>query len=324
MSGTERVIEPVKEKIARFRLALDGRSIPMGIGCAWLNQSSTNGEDSLGLLRRAYDEGFRFFDTSSDYGDSEEIVGELLRGVDRKTVFLSTKSPYYGKAEGETAAFPKFRDAFFRSFDRLGVDHIELYLVHDTENIQICEHSVLPFLREQQEKGLIDYIGLGTRSLQAHREGICEGEVQAAEGYLTYGLLKRSAADTIRMAARHGVAWINASPLFFGLVKGCVPEEEARHFTTGRYRLYRFGQKMRALCEEMGVDVVAAALQYALMEPDVDMVLNGIRRASNLDSTLRALRTPIYPDQWAKIYALQNAEVCMDVEDSVMKPLETV
>lgn len=317
MNGTERAAEPIKEKISRFRLELDGRSIPMGVGCAWLEDATRDGSDAQGLLSRCYDEGFRFFDSASDYGISEDVLGGFLRGVDRKTVFLSTKSPYRGKEEGEETAFPKFRDAFFRSFDRMGVDHIDLYLVHDTNSVQICEHRVLPFLREQQEKGLIDYIGLGTRSLQAHREAICEGAVQAAEGYLSYGLLKRSASDTIRLAASHGAAWINASPLFFGLVKGSVTEETALSFSPGRLRLFRTGQKMRALCGEMGVDVVAAALQYALMDPDVDMVLNGIRRASNIDSTLRALRTPIYPDQWAKIYALQDADPCMDVEDAV-------
>ncbi len=318
MEGITRTVEPIKEKISRFRLEMDGRSIPVGIGCAWLQQADRDGEDAPGLLRRCYDEGFRFFDTSSDYGISEDVLGELLRSVDRKTVFLSTKSPYRAKTEGEGSAFSKFRDAFFRSFDRMGVDHIDLYLVHDTDNAQICERSVFPFLREQQEKGLIDYIGLGTRSLQAHREAICEGEVQAAENYVSYGLLKRSAADTIRMAARHGTAWINASPLFFGLVKGSVPEEEAERFSWGRLRTYRFAQKMRALCGEMGVDVIAAALQYALMEPDVDMVLNGIRRPSNIDSTLRALRTPIYPDQWSKIYSLQNSDPCTDIEDSAV------
>lgn len=317
MRSEERDILPIKERIAQFRMTLDGRSIPIGVGCAWMTDCIKDGNDAPALLRRCYDEGFRFFDTASDYGDSEDVVGAFLRGIDRKSVFLSTKSPYYGKTLGAEEAFPKFREAFYRSFDRLGTEHIDLYLIHDTNNIQICEKEVLPFLQEQREKGLIDYFGMGTRSLQAHEEGICTGAIQASENYLTYSILKRSAAGVIRMAAEHGVAWINASPLHFGKLKDEDPLAQAAVSTGGRRREWEMAAKMQALCREMGVDIIAAALQYSLLNPDVDMSLNGIRRPSNLESTLRALRTPIYPDQWARIFSMQRTDPCMEIEDAL-------
>ena len=314
MEQTARDRLPIKEQIARHRWKLDNRSIPMGIGCAEVSEYYGKGSEGADLLLRCYDEGFRYFDTSRSYGNSELVVGQFLRQIDRKTIFLSTKSHFRPRDFG-AEAFARFRQNFFESFERLGTDHIDLFLIHDTDNAEICEKEIVPFLKEQREKGLIDYIGMGTRSLQAQIEGICTGALDASESYLTYSILKRSAAEAIRIAARKGTAWINASQLHFGVMKKADPLAEAANSVGGRRRELEMAWKMRTLCDGMGVDLIAAALQYSLLNPDVDMVLNGIHRASNIDSTLRAMRTPIFPDQWAKIFALQATDPCMEIED---------
>jgi hypothetical protein len=47
-------------------------------------------------------------------------------------------------------------------------------------------------------------------------------------------------------------------------------------------------------------------LQYSLLNPDVDITLNGIASPGNLESTIYAMNQTIYPEQWAAIYALQR------------------
>ncbi len=314
MEQTKREILPIKEQIARHRWKLDNRSIPMGIGCAEVSEYYGKGSEGSDLLLRCYEEGFRYFDTSRSYGNSELVVGEFLRQIDRKTIFLSTKSHFRPRDFG-AEAFPRFRQNFRESFERLGVDHIDLFLIHDTDNIEICEKEVVPFHREQREKGLIDYIGLGTHSLQAQIEGIASGALDASESFLTYSLLKRSAVSAVRLAAQKGTAWINASQLHFGVLKLEDPLAEAENAVGSRRRELEMAAKMRGLCREMGVNLISAALQYSLLEPDVDVVLNGIHRAANIDSTIRAMREVIYPDQWAKIFAMQRTDPCMEIED---------
>ncbi len=314
MEQTKREILPIKEKIARHRWKLDNRSIPMGIGCAEVSEYYGKGSEGSDLLLRCYDEGFRYFDTSRSYGNSELVVGDFLRQIDRKSIFLSTKSHFRPRDFG-AEAFLRFQKNFFESFERLGTDHIDLFLIHDTENIEICEKEIIPFLREQREKGLVDYIGMGTRSIQAQIEGISSGALDASESYLTYSILKRSAVNAIRLAARKGTAWINASQLHFGVLKLEDPMREAKGASAARRRELEMAAKMQALCGEMGVNIISAALQYSLLDPDVDVVLNGVHRASNIDSTIRAMRDVIYPDQWAKIFALQRTDPCMEIED---------
>ena len=58
------------------------------------------------ILRKAYEGGFRFFDTARAYSDSEEKLGEALSDV-RKEIFISTKTmakdPEKMKADLETS-----------------------------------------------------------------------------------------------------------------------------------------------------------------------------------------------------------------------------
>jgi len=314
MAENKREILPIKEKIAQHRWNFEGRSIPMGIGCAWVSEYYNESDEGVRLLDRAYEEGFRYFDTSRSYGSSELVVGEFLKHIDRKSIFLSTKSHFQPHMLG-AAAFSRFRQNFFESFERLGVDHIDLFLIHDTEQIDSCWKDVIPFLREQKEKGLIDYIGLGTRRLGAHREAILTGAIDASEAYLTYSLLKRSAESTIQLAASKNNAYINASLLHFGVIKDKeLPEKIAK--TTGHHRQELVNSlKMQELCKEMGVDIVAASLQFSMLNPDVDIVLNGIHRMSNIDSTIRSMREVIYPDQWRRIFELQRQDPCMFEEN---------
>jgi diketogulonate reductase-like aldo/keto reductase len=68
---------PVKEKIRQYRWNFEGRSIPMGVGCAWV--SADNEDDGLQVLLKSYEAGFRYYDTSRRYGESELVVGRAYR-----------------------------------------------------------------------------------------------------------------------------------------------------------------------------------------------------------------------------------------------------
>jgi aryl-alcohol dehydrogenase-like predicted oxidoreductase len=167
-----REITPIKERIAQFLWDFEGRKIRFGVGGAWVADNWNVDDSGMRMLMRCYEEGFRYFDTSRDYGESERVFGEFIKRIDRKSIFLSTKSYFPFNNKEVADPFQYFKDNFYQSFERLHTDHIDLFLIHDTENIDVCTREVIPFLREQRDKGLIDYIGLGTRSIQAHKEAI--------------------------------------------------------------------------------------------------------------------------------------------------------
>jgi diketogulonate reductase-like aldo/keto reductase len=103
---------------SRVRTLADGHSIPLlGLGAAFPNGSTT-----VNAVRWALELGYRHIDTAQMYGN-EESVGRALKesGVPRAEVFITTKFWPDGSDPVEEAQ---------RSLQRLGVDYVDLYLVH--------------------------------------------------------------------------------------------------------------------------------------------------------------------------------------------------
>jgi 2,5-diketo-D-gluconate reductase A len=82
-------------------------------------------EDTAETVRRALDAGYRSIDTAAAYGN-EEGVGEGLRSaeVPCEDVFVTTK--LWNRDQGAGSA-PR---AFEASLERLGLDYVDLYLIH--------------------------------------------------------------------------------------------------------------------------------------------------------------------------------------------------
>ena len=192
-----------------------------------------------------------------------------------------------------------------------------MFQVHDTNNFLVCQEKVIPFLLERKKEGLIDYIGMGTRSQVAHCQAILSGVVDSSLSYLDYNLLKLSAKKTIELARLNQTAFINASVFLYGIFKEQDPLRAGQPFYDAALPLRQFARKMMALCQRIGVDPIVASLQFALLNPDIDLTLVGIKRMDNLASTLQALDACIHPEQWAAIFRLQRECANIEIEDEL-------
>jgi 2,5-diketo-D-gluconate reductase A len=103
----------------RSRVLADGNEIPLlGLG-VW---QVPNGPKCVNAVRWALEAGYRHIDTAQAYGN-EKSVGQGLResGVPREEVFITTK--FYPSNQDPVAAIAK-------SVNRLGVDRVDLYIIH--------------------------------------------------------------------------------------------------------------------------------------------------------------------------------------------------
>jgi diketogulonate reductase-like aldo/keto reductase len=103
----------------RARVLADGNQVPMlGLG-VW---QIPNGAECVKAVRWALELGYRHIDTAQAYGN-EESVGQGLRdsGVPRDQVFITTKF-FPGRQDPVAEAEESLR--------RLGVDQVDLYVVH--------------------------------------------------------------------------------------------------------------------------------------------------------------------------------------------------
>ncbi|KAI0759959.1 Aldo/keto reductase [Trametes elegans] len=99
-----------------------GYKVPsVGIGC-WMG-SPGGGETVEQMCKTALQAGYRHIDTAYGYGN-EEYVGKAIResGVPRSDIFLVTKLP--------NQHHHKVGASFAESLAKLGVDYVDLYLMH--------------------------------------------------------------------------------------------------------------------------------------------------------------------------------------------------
>ena len=142
----------------------DGVSIPLiGFG-TW----QLDGDDAYNGVRAALDIGYRHIDTATAY-DNEDQVGAAVRdsGVGRENVFITTKCPP-GNAGREAQTLD-------RSLKDLGVDFVDLWLVHWPPNGQA---------RPDMWKAFIDALDQGkTRAIGVSNYSIAQiDELVAATG----------------------------------------------------------------------------------------------------------------------------------------------
>jgi diketogulonate reductase-like aldo/keto reductase len=142
----------------------DGATLPaIGFGTYPLT-----GEEGIEAIRSAIDAGYRLLDTAVNYGNEEE-VGEAVRrsGVPRDELLLTSKLPGRHHAYDEAVASTK------ESLTRLGVDHLDLHLIHWPNpgvGLYVEAWQALVDLREQ---GLVRSIGVSNFT-EAHLARIIE------------------------------------------------------------------------------------------------------------------------------------------------------
>jgi 2,5-diketo-D-gluconate reductase A len=113
-----------------------------------------NGPECVNAVRWALEAGYRHIDTAQAYGN-EESVGRALRasGVPRKDVFVTTKF------------YPAHRDPVAeaeQSLRRLGVDQVDLYIVHWPQGGPTW---AWPGMEEAQRRGYASSIGVSNFSV---------------------------------------------------------------------------------------------------------------------------------------------------------------
>jgi 2,5-diketo-D-gluconate reductase A len=99
----------------------NGVAIPqLGLGTARLPD-----EETRRIVREALEVGYRFVDTAASY-ENERGVGQGIAdsGLHREEVFVSTK------LRGRDQGFDSVKQALRSSLDRLGLDVVDLYLIH--------------------------------------------------------------------------------------------------------------------------------------------------------------------------------------------------
>jgi diketogulonate reductase-like aldo/keto reductase len=160
----------------RARVLADGHEMPLlGIG-VWQVRP---GRDTENSVRWALELGYRHIDTAQAYGN-EESVGKAIRdsGVPREDIFIATKF-YPGSSDPEAEAE--------RSLRRLGVDEVDLYLIHWPQGGPTW---AWPGMERAHDRGLARSIGISNFNVDQLEAVIAEATVPPVVNQIQFNPFK--------------------------------------------------------------------------------------------------------------------------------------
>jgi diketogulonate reductase-like aldo/keto reductase len=220
----------------RARVLGDGNEIPLlGLG-VW---QVPNSRECVDAVRWALELGYRHIDTAQAYGN-EESVGQGLResGVPREEVFITTKF------------FPRRKDPVAeaeRSTQRLGVDCVDLYLIHWPEGGPTW---AWPGMEEARETGYARSIGVSNFAVDDFRQLLARVTVTPAVDQVQFSPYEYRKA-LLDACGENGIALEAYSPLGTGrhLASEAVVRIARRHGRTPAQVLLRW-------CIERSIPVI--------------------------------------------------------------------
>jgi diketogulonate reductase-like aldo/keto reductase len=185
----------------RARVLADGHQMPMlGLG-VW---QVPDGAETVNAVRWALDLGYRHIDTAQAYGN-EESVGRALRdsAVPRSEVFITTKF-YPGRKDPAAEAEKSLR--------RLGVDQVDLYIVHWPRGGPVW---AWPGMERARELGLARSVGVSNFGARELHEVMTAATIPPVVNQVQFSALqyRRALLDDCR---RQNVALEAYSPLGTG------------------------------------------------------------------------------------------------------------
>jgi 2,5-diketo-D-gluconate reductase A len=186
----------------------DQHSMPvLGLGVAELSDQETER-----AVTAALEAGYRLIDTAAAYGN-EEAVGRAIgaSGIPRDELFVTTKV-----ATGDQG-YSTTKEAFKRSLERLGLDYVDLYLVHWPAAALGKYMDTYGALQILQQDGLARSIGV-CNFLEDHLQTIIDLTYSspAVNQIELHPLLNQ--ADLRRFGADNGIVTEAYSPLGVGNV----------------------------------------------------------------------------------------------------------
>jgi aryl-alcohol dehydrogenase-like predicted oxidoreductase len=289
---------------------------PLCLGAMMFGQrGNSDHADCVRIIHRALDAGINFVDTANVYskGESEEIVGEALRGR-RDQVVLATK------VHGEMGPGPNdsgnSRVHIMRevenSLRRLGTNYIDLYQIHRPDPETPIEET-LRALDDLVHSGKVRYIGSSTFAAWelvesywvSEREHLARFECeQPPYSIFVRGIEK----DVLPVCEKYGTGVIPWSPLNRGWLagkyrKGQEIDPDSRVGRNDPFidrpdsplgqRKLDLVEELITMAEQVSANLPQYALAWTLTNPVVTAPIIGPRTMEHLEDNLHALDVEI-------------------------------
>ncbi|GII85791.1 aldo/keto reductase [Sphaerisporangium siamense] len=288
----------------------------------WGTQSD---DESIAAIHHAITRGVNWIDTAAVYGfgHAEKVVGRALAALppaDRPLLFTKCGLVWDENGVESNDLTPEsIRRECDASLRRLGVDHIDLYQIHDPDPdgppIEESWGAVLDLVKE----GKVRHAGVSNFDVDLLERCEAVGHVASLQPPLS--LIDRdAAADVIPWCAAHGTGVIVYSPMASGLLSGTFTAERAAALPDDDWRsrsaqfrapaLERnlaLQEALRPIARRYGVSVATIAIAWTTACPGVTAAIVGARTPGQVDGWQDASDLHLTADDLAEITTALHA-----------------
>lgn len=256
---------------------LEERPSLLGFGCMRLpTVPDSNGvvdeAKTKEMIGRAIDAGVTYFDTAYPYhsGQSEKVLGRVMKNWDRKQYLLATKLPLW---------LIKSRDdverVFAEQLERLQTDYVDFYLFHGIGKDRwrmIKDLELIPLLEQYQKQGKIRHLGFSFHDdyevfeevMNARQWDFCQIQLNYMDENFQAGL------KGCRLAEKLGVPIIVMEPVKGGSL-ATLPEDVAAYFRQ----------------QDPSKSIASWAVRWAAGAPAVKVVLSGMSNMEQVEDNIK-------------------------------------
>lgn len=309
----------------------------MGFGGAPLGNLYRKVEeaDAQAALSAAWKAGIRFFDTAPQYGlgRSESRFATAFRRFGRDGLTLSTKVGRLledcAPEEVTPEAFvdvPRKRIVFDYSYDgvmrsheaslaRLGVDAIDILLVHDVDAFthgsreasearvrELFERGGYRALMELRDAGTVRAIGAGVNEWEVCERLLGLGDFDCFLLAGRYTLLEQEALESfLPLCVSRDVGIILGGPYNSGILATGAVEGARYNYAPAPPAILDRVRKIEQVCADHGVRLIEAALRFVMGHPAVRTVIPGAVSAAEVEANVELFARPVPAALWADL-----------------------
>lgn len=309
----------------------------MGFGGAPLGNlyREVSEADAQAALQAAHDSGIRYFDTAPMYGlgISERRFGEAFRRFGRGGALLSTKVGRLLEdcAPGDVTptafvgvpprriVFDYSYDGVMRShqasLDRLGVEAIDILLVHDVDVFthgsreasdarvrELFDRGGFRALDELRSAGQVKAIGAGVNEWQVCEKLLGLGDFDCFLLAGRYTLLEQEPLESfLPLCVARDVGVILGGPYNSGILATGAVEGARYNYAPAPPAILDRVRRIEDVCAGHGVRLIEAALQFVMGHPAVRTVIPGAASAAEVEANTALLSRRIPDGLWADL-----------------------
>jgi len=258
-----------------------------------------NPENSIKTIHKALDEGITLFNTGEFYNasESELVVGQALKGVDRDKYFLSVKFGVLPSPEGGIYGLDvkpfNVKGHLTYSLRRLGLDYIDLYQPA-RQDTTVPVEELVGAIAEQVKAGYVRHIGLSMVDAETLRRACAVHPIHTVE--MEYSLINRSIEKELIATAKE----LGVKVLAFGTVgHGLLTERalnapanpNARGLLAPQFREQNLAmvRKLKEIAIDKGCNLSQLALAWSLAKYENVQSLIGTTSPDHLQESIDAL-----------------------------------